>query len=328
MTFESVPMKQPMVGKRKAQIAITGTLGSGKSTVAKSLKAILGWKYYSTGAVQRQIAESMGISTLELNRIAETDKSVDERVDAVFKSLSTESGIVVDSRMAWHFMPDAFKVRLVATPEVAAARVLLDANRDAEKYADVSIATSEILARAESERRRFLNTYGVDVTKIEHYDLIVDTSILDQERVTQLVLCSYIAWRSKLRHPKCFVGSQLLIPTQLARTLSEEAIVEAQSEIETKGLRESDEFPLDVISFKGAYLILNGHHRICACIRCGMDVLPVALHESTGVLNVRGIYDETYIKDRVSPMTIHEWEDACGFRFSFWPTWLKKPVKE
>jgi cytidylate kinase len=328
MSFESVQMKQPIVGKRKAQIAITGTLGSGKSTVANSLKAILGWKYYSTGAVQRQIAESMGISTLELNRIAETDPSVDERVDAVFKSLSAESGIVVDSRMAWHFMPDAFKVRLVAAPEVAAARVLLDANRDAEKYADVSIATSEILARAESERRRFLNTYSVDVTKIEHYDLIVDTSILDQERVTQLVLCSYIAWRSKLRHPKCFVGSQLLIPTRNARTLNADAIVEAQLEIETTGLRESDEFPLDVFSFKGSYLILHGHHRICACIRSGMDVLPVALRASTNVLNDPGVSEETNIRDRVSPSNIRDWEDACGFRFSFWPTWLKKPAKQ
>lgn len=48
-------------------ITISGDIGSGKSTTGKLLAKKLDYKYLSTGAIQRQIAEEMGMTTLELN---------------------------------------------------------------------------------------------------------------------------------------------------------------------------------------------------------------------------------------------------------------------
>ena len=46
----------------------------------------LGARRVSTGEAQRQIAAQRGISTLELNRLAETDPTIDEEIDSVFRS--------------------------------------------------------------------------------------------------------------------------------------------------------------------------------------------------------------------------------------------------
>src|SRR5476651_209625 len=151
-------MNQYSIGKRRAQISVSGTLGSGKSTVAASLADILHWRYVSTGAAQRTIAQTLNMSTLDLNRIAENDRTIDHDVDAVFRHLSTVDGIVVDSRMAWYFMPDSFRVRLVVSPQISARRIIEDKKRNAEKYSDAGSAIVKIMARAESEKLRFKNT--------------------------------------------------------------------------------------------------------------------------------------------------------------------------
>ena len=67
-------------------ITITGQLGSGKSTVSKMLAERLKWQYYSTGMAQRTIAKKRGITTVELNRLAIIDPSIDHEIDAVFKN--------------------------------------------------------------------------------------------------------------------------------------------------------------------------------------------------------------------------------------------------
>ncbi len=59
-------------------ITISGKAGSGKSTIAKQLAKKLGLKHYSTGDFMRQMAKDKGVSLLELSRIAEKDKSIDQ----------------------------------------------------------------------------------------------------------------------------------------------------------------------------------------------------------------------------------------------------------
>ena len=49
-------------------ITISGTPGSGKSTVAKMIATKLGFKHYSTGDFMRQMAKERGISLEELSK--------------------------------------------------------------------------------------------------------------------------------------------------------------------------------------------------------------------------------------------------------------------
>ena len=58
-------------------ITISGDLGGGKSVLANALVDYWGAEAYSTGTIQRKMAAERGISTLELNKLAETDKTID-----------------------------------------------------------------------------------------------------------------------------------------------------------------------------------------------------------------------------------------------------------
>lgn len=105
-------------------IAINGELGSGKSSVARRLAETYGMRLVSTGDVQRSIAKSLNMTTLETNWLAEKDAMIDAQVDSVTKELgSSQEPIIFDSRMAWKMVPTAFRVRLIVDTDVAAIRL-------------------------------------------------------------------------------------------------------------------------------------------------------------------------------------------------------------
>ena len=171
------------------KITITGDLGSGKSAVSRILCDRTGFTYVSTGRIQRQIAEEMGIDTLELNRLADVDPSIDERIDGIFIQLGNDPGnFIIDSRMAWFFLPDSFKVYLQADVHIAAARILSDPTRNSEQYASLDEAVAKITARKQSENARFLKKYGADSTNLSNFDLVVDTTKYSVEEVAALIL--------------------------------------------------------------------------------------------------------------------------------------------
>ncbi|MBU6236146.1 MAG: cytidylate kinase family protein, partial [Alphaproteobacteria bacterium] len=177
-------------------ITISGDLGSGKSMLANAL--VERWKAdrYSTGMVQRKLAERMGITTLELNKRAETDKSIDDQIDSVFKNLSkTAKNLVVDSRMAYHFLPESFRIRLEVHPRVAATRIKGDTSRIGEgTYNSLEEIEAAINARKLSERERFIRYYSTDIADHAGYDLVVNTTSAAPEVVVEVVNACIEAW--------------------------------------------------------------------------------------------------------------------------------------
>ncbi|HHG85828.1 MAG TPA: cytidylate kinase, partial [Bacteroidetes bacterium] len=129
------------------KITITGDLGSGKSVASKFLQDNLGFEIYYTGKVQREIAARHGMTTLELNKYAETHPEIDEEIDSVFVDLNLRpEGLIVDSRLAWFFMPNSFKVYLSVPVAVSAARIMGDNSRKKERYRDFEHAKRDISA--------------------------------------------------------------------------------------------------------------------------------------------------------------------------------------
>ncbi len=177
------------------KITLTGDLGSGKSATSKILCQETGFSYLSTGQIQRKLAAELGMDTLEMNRKADSDPSIDEKIDSVFIGLNqTEEGYIVDSRLAWHFLPQSFKVYLAVDPIVAVTRIMSDPGRNSEQYESAEEAVAKIQARKESENARFLLKYGVDCGNLENYDLLIDTTNRPPSEVADLILQ---AWRAK-----------------------------------------------------------------------------------------------------------------------------------
>ncbi|MBV6439059.1 MAG: Cytidylate kinase [Saprospiraceae bacterium] len=177
------------------KITITGDLGSGKSAVSRILCEKTGFEYVSTGRIQRQLAQELGLDTLEMNRRADTDPGIDQRIDGIFTDLGKDpNGYIVDSRMAWFFLPGSFKVYLQTDVVVAAERIINDPHRKSEEYATKEEAIAKILARKQSENARFLAKYGADCANLHNFDLVVDTTHRSPEHVAALILKA-VSWK-------------------------------------------------------------------------------------------------------------------------------------
>lgn len=170
-------------------LTLTGDLGSGKSTVAKILLDRLGLTYYSTGSILRKMAEENGISILEMNERASKDKTIDKQIDDATASLAdSQVQYLVDSRLAWHFLPKSFKVKLKVDAKEAAKRVLGDKTRSsAEKYVSEEDAFTHLIARRKEEVRRFKEIYKVDIEDDTQFDLVIDTTNISPEKVANLI---------------------------------------------------------------------------------------------------------------------------------------------
>ena len=145
------------------KISLAGDLGSGKSTVSKILIERLNAEYYSTGAIVRSVAEKRGMSVVELNKYMETHPELDNEIDAGIAALSDDPRrLIIDSRMAWHFTKGTFKIYLSTDIETSALRIM-SANRQGEHAASLEETINDTRARRESEKKRYLEQYGVDI---------------------------------------------------------------------------------------------------------------------------------------------------------------------
>jgi CMP/dCMP kinase len=178
------------------KISITGDLGSGKSRVSKQLCAETGFQYLSTGQIQRQLALELGIDTLEMNRLADTDPTIDERIDGALIALNKieDTGYIIDSRLGWHFVPSSFKVFLKTELQESVRRIMADEARKSENYADAAEAANKIRARKQSENDRFLEKYGADCTDMDNFDIVVDTTDRSPDEVVAIILKAAQKW--------------------------------------------------------------------------------------------------------------------------------------
>ena len=190
-------MTNPRPG-RPVHLTISGELGSGKTSVAQGLSATLGFEIVSTGAIQRSIAVSLGLTTLEANILAERDKSIDDKIDGHTVRIAREAAkpVIFDSRMAWFFVPDALKIQLTVDPMMAAERIHGRGPGAAEAYSCPTEAAERIRERAASETRRFLDRYGVDISDSGNFDIVLDTTSLAPEDCVSRIVSAYA--RAKL----------------------------------------------------------------------------------------------------------------------------------
>ncbi|MBI3052072.1 nucleoside monophosphate kinase [Candidatus Woesearchaeota archaeon] len=169
-------------------ITIAGDPGSGKSTVAELVASKLRLKHVSVGDLLRELAGRRGVSILEISRLAEKDRSVDEYLDSRQRQLAKEDGLVVDSRLGWHFIPRSFKVFLKVSPEEAGKRIF-SARRKTERENTTLAATIEnTKQRKQSERVRYKRYYNLNPFDMSHYDLVIDTTKMQPEGVAGKII--------------------------------------------------------------------------------------------------------------------------------------------
>lgn len=166
-------------------IVLGGKGASGKTTVAKLLAEKLHFRHYSIGDLMRELATTKEVSLLQLNKLAETEPSIDKWLDAKQEALGKqEDYFVLDSRLGFLFVPQAVKILLDVDDKTAAERVFKAPPREGEEpYHTKKEALQALLARRKSEMKRIKKAYEVNPYAKKHYDLVLDTTRKTPEQI-------------------------------------------------------------------------------------------------------------------------------------------------
>lgn len=115
----------------------------------------------------------------ELNRLCEQSREIDNLIDRKVKATGkSEDNFIMVGRIAYHWIPDSIKVFLDVDPTIGAKRILYDQNpvRSVENREDLEATISSQERRKASEKKRYIEYYGIDPYQPKHYDLLIDTT--------------------------------------------------------------------------------------------------------------------------------------------------------
>ncbi|WP_394992972.1 (d)CMP kinase [Emticicia sp.] len=299
------------------KITITGDLGSGKSTIAKILSEELNLKYLSTGAIQRDMARRYGMTTLELNNLADTNKDIDKEIDDNLRALNTlDKNFVVDSRLGWFFIPSSIKLYFLIDIEVAAKRIMNDSTRINETtYTTLQETMDSIILRKSSENNRFLKEYKADCSDYKNFDLTLNTTELKTITIARFII--KIINQKDFQKGVIWCNPKILFPTQNINETFNDDFIDLKDQINLTS--PSSDYPISVFERRGKWAILDGHKRASIAIQNGVSLVPVRLIAKNEELLPNNISANKYFDDSIKASWLHDWEQANKFKFYSYP---------
>jgi cytidylate kinase len=165
-------------------ITVSGTPGSGVTTLCEGLANALNCGYVSGGELFREIAEERGMSLTQLTARAgeseELDRALDRRLRTIAETWGTANkSFILESRLAGWLAGNRadFRIWLDAPDEV---RV--------ERTADREEMAAEMQVREVVDAARYESYYGIDLDDRSIYDLALNTGRWGESSVQAIVL--------------------------------------------------------------------------------------------------------------------------------------------
>ena len=155
------------------KITIAGLGGTGTSTVAKLLAKELGYEVMSGGDIFRQMAKEKGMTIYEFDEYVKANPHFDKILDKKQEEYGkTHDNFVLESRIGWFFIPDAFKIKLECELNERIRRV------QEREGGDEEILKEKTLAREATYTPRYKALYGIDDWQADkHFDMIIDATV-------------------------------------------------------------------------------------------------------------------------------------------------------
>ncbi|MDD2627350.1 MAG: cytidylate kinase family protein [Clostridia bacterium] len=186
--------------KKKNMITINGHIAGGKSRVVKIIAKRLNMGIYSASYGFRELARKSGMDLASFNEYIKDNSCIDKKIDEkLIEFLKNADNVIVDSRLAWFFEKDSFKVFIKVDIDIASKRLVSDSeNRNIEdKYSCVEEAKEAITKRQNYERERYLEEYNIDIWEEKNYDLIFDSSNLTTNEMADYIIEEFLKWKEK-----------------------------------------------------------------------------------------------------------------------------------
>jgi len=167
-----------------AKITVFGLAGTGTSSAGKLLAERLNYRFISSGGMFRARAKELGLSLLEFGALCEREPEHDKGLDQEIEYIGeTTDNFVVESRLAWYFVPDSVKIKFICDFTERARRL---AERDGGTPKEAGEA-AKIRDRSEALRYQSyygLKNFGADI----NFNLIVDTTNISTIDVVEKIL--------------------------------------------------------------------------------------------------------------------------------------------
>ena len=165
--------------KKMSIITISGFAGAGKTTLGKILAKRLGYRFIAP--TFKDLAKKEGISLMEFQKRAEKDSGIDRKFDAYIKEEAKKGRCVIATWLAPWMVKDSLKIWVYAPIEIRARRI---AKRDGM---DLAEAKKHILAREESNRKRYKKVYGIDIMDYTIFDLCFNTKTFKPKEMADVI---------------------------------------------------------------------------------------------------------------------------------------------
>ncbi len=303
----------------KSLISLAGDIGAGKGTVGKLLMESVGYDFLSTGNILREIAGKLNMTIVELNKYAETHKEIDAEADNRLVEIEQNANeLIIDSRLAWHFVPSSFKVYLSVSYESAAKRIYKDEDRKAEQIESVESLLLQIKERRHLEIQRFHSLYGVKCNEYSNYDLVIQTDYVTPDVILNVILEAYKQWRESTYERKIYLSPTSLFPVERVRQLSGDVADFVFKSVRDRGYDKLE--PIQIVGKGDFFYIWDGHKRCSAAILNKIPLIPAVLigNGSAEAIN-ESLTVGQFVKASYNKNLVHDWEDRHKFTFVNYP---------
>jgi cytidylate kinase len=167
-------------------ITVSGPPGSGTTTVAQRVADRLGLELVPGGEVFRALAAERNMSLPVFGRYVADHPEVDVELDSRLARRARDGGAVIESRLAGWIAHNerlaAVVVWIDCDPRIRAQRVA------AREGVSVGRALADNEERQRVERGRYLALYGVDLTDLSIYELVLDSGELQPQELADRVV--------------------------------------------------------------------------------------------------------------------------------------------
>lgn len=169
------------------RITISGTPGSGKSTVAKLLAKRLGCPHLNAGQIFREAAQRRGMTLAAFGVYVDAHPAIDRALDReLVRRARAHRNLILEGRLAGWMTKrarlPAFRVWITAKEATRAARI-----RKREGGAAAAVLR-QLRQRARREVAQYRRVYGLDLRSLAPYDLIIETDALTPAQIAQRIL--------------------------------------------------------------------------------------------------------------------------------------------